>query len=136
MQTATGRFVKLPDSGWVELDSNAVQSAHEAMADLGVDGLVPVAQRIGLEQAAHLDEEGLKRFGDSAQAKALRERLKNFEGLPAIQLPADGAGGHAALSEGRLRFPLPSDPASGSAAFSPTTWAWARPCRHWRGWRG
>ena len=88
LQTATGRFVKLPDSGWVELDANAVQSAHEAMAELGVDGLAPVAQRIGLEQAAHLDEEGLKRFGDTAQAKALRERLKNFAGLPAIQLPA------------------------------------------------
>ena len=88
LQTATGRFVKLPDSGWVELDSNAVQSAHEAMAGLGVDGLVPVAQRVGLEQAAHLDEEELQRFGDSAQAKALRERIKNFEGLPAIQLPA------------------------------------------------
>jgi hypothetical protein len=88
LQTATGRFVKLPDSGWVELDPNAVQSAHEAMADLGVEGLVPAAQRIGLEQVAHLDEEGLMRFGDSAQAKALRERVKNFEGLPAIQLPA------------------------------------------------
>jgi hypothetical protein len=88
LQTATGRFIKLPDSGWVELDSAAVQSAHEAMADLGVDGLVPVAQRIGLEQAAHLDEEGLKRFGDSAHAKALRERLKNFDGLPPINLPA------------------------------------------------
>src|ERR1017187_400336 len=88
LQTATGRFVKLPDSGWVELDSNAVQSAHEAMAELGVDGLVPVAQRVGLEQAAHLDEEGLQRFGDSAHAKALRERLKHFEGLPAVQLPA------------------------------------------------
>src|SRR5438445_11536060 len=69
LQTATGRFVKLPDSGWVELDSGAVQSAHETMADLGVDGLAPVAQKIGLEQAAHLDEEGLKRFGDTAQAK-------------------------------------------------------------------
>jgi hypothetical protein len=88
LQTATGRFVKLPDSGWVELDSAAVQSAHEAMADLGVDGLVPVAQRIGLEQAAHLDEEGLKRFGDTAQAKSLRERIKNFEGLPDVRLPA------------------------------------------------
>jgi len=88
LQTATGRFVKLPDSGWVELDTAAVQTAHEAMADLGVDGLAPVAQRIGLEQAAHLDEEGLKRFGDSAQAKALRERLKDFEGLPAVDLPA------------------------------------------------
>ena len=88
LQTATGRFVKLPDAGWVELDANAVQSAHEAMADLGVDGLAPVAQRIGLEQAAHLDEQGLKRFGDSPQAKALRERLKDFRGLPAVQLPA------------------------------------------------
>ena len=87
LQTATGRFVKLPDSGWVELDSNAVQSAHEAMAELGVDGLVPVAQRVGLEQAAHMGEEALQRFGDSPQAKALRERLKNFEGLPAVQLP-------------------------------------------------
>jgi hypothetical protein len=88
LQTATGRFLKLPDSGWVELDPAAVQSAHEAMADLGVEGLVPVAQRIGLEQAAHLDEAGLQRFGDSAQARALRERLKNFEGLPDIALPA------------------------------------------------
>jgi len=88
LQTATGRFVKLPDSGWVELDSGAVQSAHETMADLGIEGLVPAAQRIGLEQAAHLDEEGLKRFGDSAQAKALRERLKNFEGVPTTDLPA------------------------------------------------
>jgi hypothetical protein len=87
LQTATGRFVKLPDSGWVELDSAAVQSAHESMADLGVDGLVPVAQRIGLEQAAHLDEEGLRRFADSPQATALRERLKDFKGIPEIGLP-------------------------------------------------
>jgi hypothetical protein len=88
LQTATGRFVKLPDSGWVELDSGAVQSAHEAMADLGVDGLIPTAQRVGLEQAAHLDDEGLKRFGDSAHAKALRDRLKDFKGVPAAKLPA------------------------------------------------
>jgi hypothetical protein len=88
LSTATGRFVKLPDSGWVELDSKAVQSAHEAMADLGVDGLVPVAQRVGLEHAAHLDEEGLQRFGDSPQAKALRERLKDFKGIPGTALPA------------------------------------------------
>jgi hypothetical protein len=88
LQTATGRFIKLPDSGWVELDSDAVQSAHEAMADLGVDGLVPVAEKIGMEQAAHLDEEGLKRFGDSAQAKTLRERLKTFKGVPSTELPS------------------------------------------------
>jgi superfamily II DNA or RNA helicase len=88
LQTATGRFVKLPDSGWVELDSGAVQSAHEAMADLGVDGLTPVAHRIGIEHAAHLDEDGLKKFGDSPQAKALRERLKDFKGTPSTDLPA------------------------------------------------
>jgi len=39
LQNATGRFVKLPDAGWLELDTAAVQSAHEALADLGVDGL-------------------------------------------------------------------------------------------------
>ena len=54
--------VKLPDAGWVELDAAAVQSAHESMADMGIDGLVPVAQKIGMEQVAHLDEEGLQRY--------------------------------------------------------------------------
>jgi len=88
LQAATGRFVKLPDSGWVELDSAAVQSAHEAMADLGVEGLVPVAKRIGLEQAAHLDEAGLNRFTDSPQAKALRDRLKDFKAVPGTELPS------------------------------------------------
>jgi len=88
LQTATGRFVKLPDAGWVELDSAAVQDAHEAMADLGVDGLAPVAQRVGLEQAAHLDEAGLQRFGNSAQAKALRERVKNFVAFSIVAVPA------------------------------------------------
>ena len=89
LQTATGRFVTLPDLGWVELDSQAVQSAHEAMADLGVDGLAPTAQRIGMEQAAHLDEAELQRFGDSPQAKALRERLKDFKGIPNTGLPSN-----------------------------------------------
>ncbi len=87
LQSASGRFVKLPDSGWVELDTGAVQSAHEAMAELGVDGLIAVAQRVGLENAAHLDDKGLERFGDSPQAQALRERLKNFKGIPPINLP-------------------------------------------------
>jgi hypothetical protein len=89
LQTATGRFVKLPDAGWVELDSAAVQSAHEAMADMGVEGLVPVAQKIGMEQIAHLDEAGLQRFCDSPQAKGLREKLKDFRGVPATDLPAN-----------------------------------------------
>src|SRR5204863_179862 len=60
----------------------------EPMADLGVDGLVPVAQKIGLEQAAHLDEENLKRFGETQHARALRERIKDFKGIPNVDLPA------------------------------------------------
>ncbi len=89
LQTATGRFVKLPDAGWFELDAEAVQEAHEALADLGVDGLVPVAQRLGLEQAAHLDEAGLARFGDTPAAQALRQSLAEFSGIPATPLPGE-----------------------------------------------
>jgi superfamily II DNA or RNA helicase len=87
LATATSRFVKLPDAGWMELDTDAVHSAHETFADLGLDGLVPVAQKIGLEQAAHLDEESLKKFGDTPQAKALRHSLADFQGVPEERLP-------------------------------------------------
>jgi len=87
LRAASGRFVKLPDSGWVELDAAAVQEAHEAMADLGVDGLAPLPQRVGLEHVAHLDEGALKRFGDSRQAELLREHLKDFTGVPSTPLP-------------------------------------------------
>jgi superfamily II DNA or RNA helicase len=89
LAVATSRFVKLPDAGWVELNTDAVQNAHEAMADLGVDELSPVAQKIGLEQAAHLDDAGLKRFIESPEAKALKQKLANFEGIPNIELPAN-----------------------------------------------
>ena len=88
LASATGRFVKLPNAGWVELDTGAVQAAHETMADLGVEGLVPIAQKIGMENAAHLDEAGLARFADSPQAQALRERLKDFRGVAETKLPA------------------------------------------------
>jgi hypothetical protein len=87
LQAATGRFVKLPDAGWVELDTAAVQCAHESMAELGVDGLVAVGQRVGMEQVKHLDETSLSRFSDSPQAKAMRERLKNFKGIAETSLP-------------------------------------------------
>lgn len=88
LAAATSRFVKLPSSGWVELDTASVQSAHEAMAELGVDGLKAVPQKVGLEHAAHLDEQELQRFGDSPQARELRERLKDFKGVPATTMPA------------------------------------------------
>ena len=78
LQSASGRFIKLPDAGWLELDATSVQSAHEAMADLGVDGLIPVPQRLNLAQAAHLDEAGLQTFGDTPQAKMLRQSLSEL----------------------------------------------------------
>lgn len=88
LQTATGRFVKLPDSGWMELDTQAVQAAHETYADLGLEGLAPVAQRVDLLHAAHAGEAGLGRFADSPEAKSLREKAANFKGIAAMPLPA------------------------------------------------
>lgn len=87
LAAATGRFVKLPNSGWVELDTAAVQGAHEAMADMGVDGLTAVPQKVGMEHIAHLDEKEFSRFADSAEAKALRERVRDFKGVPPAELP-------------------------------------------------
>lgn len=87
LAVATSRFVKLPDAGWVELNTDAVQHAHETMADLGVDELSASPLKIGLEQAAHLDDNGLKRFADSPEAKALKQKLADFEGIPDLTLP-------------------------------------------------
>jgi SNF2 family DNA or RNA helicase len=87
LAAATSRFVKLPNSGWVELDVNAVQGAHEAMAEMGVDGLIAVPQKVGMEHVAHLDESELTRFVDSPEAKALRMRVRDFKGVPSVKLP-------------------------------------------------
>ncbi len=87
LAAATSRFVKLPNAGWVELDTDAVQGAHEAMADMGVDGLIAVPQKVGLEHVAHLDENGLTRFADTPEAQALRERVRDFKGVPSAELP-------------------------------------------------
>jgi superfamily II DNA or RNA helicase len=87
LASATGRFVKLPNSGWVELDTTAVQGAHEAMADMGVDGLIAVPQKVGLEHVAHLDEDGFARFTESPEAKALRGHIRDFKGVPSVDLP-------------------------------------------------
>ena len=84
---ATGRFVKLPNKGWVQLDENATQQAQEAMADLGLDGLEPGTQKIAMEQAAHLGEDSLAMFGDSKQAQKLRSRIETFEGIPTTSIP-------------------------------------------------
>ena len=87
LASATSRFVKLPDAGWVELDTEAVHRAHETMADLNQDALSPIAQRISMDQAAHFDEAELKRFADSPELRALRSRLADFEGIPAVEIP-------------------------------------------------
>ncbi len=88
LAAATGRFVKLPNTGWVELDTAAVQGAHEAMADMGVDGLIAVPHEVGMEHVAHLGDDEFTRFADTPEAKALRSRVRDFKGVPAIALPA------------------------------------------------
>ncbi|MBU6399574.1 MAG: DEAD/DEAH box helicase [Verrucomicrobia bacterium] len=87
LATATGRFVKLPDSGWLELDTEAVLGAHEALADLGLESLSPVPTRVALLQAANLDEQSLQRFGEQPQAQTLRQRIAHFSGIPGTALP-------------------------------------------------
>ncbi len=88
LQSATGRFVHLPDAGWVELDSRAVANAHETMADLGVDNLTAAPQRVSLEQVAHLGDAGFGKFASNAEIVALRERLANFKAVPPVTAPA------------------------------------------------
>jgi superfamily II DNA or RNA helicase len=89
LKTATGRFVKLPDAGWMELDVKSVEQAHETMADLGLDALSAIPQKVGLEQGAALSETAMQRFSETAEAKALRQRLVSFEGVPDLELPAN-----------------------------------------------
>src|SRR5207253_2982951 len=48
----------------------------------------PLAQKIGLEQVAHLDSAALQRFGDTPEATALREQLREFRAIPSIALPS------------------------------------------------
>jgi superfamily II DNA or RNA helicase len=87
LAAATSRFVKLPNAGWVELDTHAVQGAHEAMADMGVEGLIAVPQKVGMEHVAHLGDEEFTRFADTPEAKLLRERVRDFKGVPSAKLP-------------------------------------------------
>jgi len=89
LAASTSRFVKLPDSGWVQLDLGAVQEAHETMADLGLDSLSALPQKVDMVQAVHLGEEGLKRFADLPEARALRERLSTFRGVAPVSLPGE-----------------------------------------------
>jgi superfamily II DNA or RNA helicase len=87
LATSTSRFVKLPDAGWVQLDTEAVAQAQETMADLGAEGLSAIPVKLGMEQAAHLDEHGLQRFAETPEIRALKQRLKDFKGIPTVDLP-------------------------------------------------
>lgn len=87
LHAATGRFVKLPDSGWIELDTGAVQSAHEAMADFGLDGLNAMPQKVDILHASQASETTMGFFADQPQLKALRQKLVDFKAVPEIDLP-------------------------------------------------
>lgn len=88
LAVSTSRFVKLPDAGWVQLDLEAVLAAQEAMAELGVDGLVPLPKKIPLVNAAHVSDGTLARLADTPQARALRQRLQQFKVVPSYPVPA------------------------------------------------
>jgi superfamily II DNA or RNA helicase len=87
LQCATGRFVKLPDSGWVELDLQAVEAAHETMAELGLEGLSAMPQRVNLLHTSQIDDATLARLGDQAPIQALKQRLAEFKGVAETALP-------------------------------------------------
>src|SRR5437870_8195879 len=88
LETASGRFVKLPDSGWVELDRDALMEAKASFADFGMEQLAAQPQRISLLHAAHLSDDLLAaRFSAQTQLKALQERLANFKSVPPTPLP-------------------------------------------------
>lgn len=89
LASATGRFVKLPDGGWIELDVPEVQKAQEMFAEMGLDGLSPIAQKVDLVQAANLSEETLSKFGDQPFIKTLKERVAEFKGVPTTELPGN-----------------------------------------------
>jgi ERCC4-related helicase len=94
LAAATTRFVKLPDGGWVEVDMDANKRAQEMAATLGLDGLSADAQKASLIHATHLDEAALEALGTEKAVAALKERLKEFKGVPDTTLPT---GIHADL---------------------------------------
>ena len=87
LQSATGRFVKLPDSGWMELDCTSVRNCARGHGDLGLDSLTPVPQRVPLLHAAQASQETLRQFIEPSHVKSLRERLTDFTGIPSTPIP-------------------------------------------------
>lgn len=87
LQHASSRFVKLPDSGWVEIDEEKVMTAHEVMADMGIDGLAPNAQKIHLGQAGNLEIEKIDTVGDAEKIRDLRKKISEFQGIEPMEMP-------------------------------------------------
>ena len=94
LRTCTDRYVKLPDAGWVELDTESVIDAQETMAELGIGEIREAEQRVSLIHAASMDDEKLARFGKGRRVEELKERIENFKGIGRIPLPE---GIHARL---------------------------------------
>jgi SNF2 family DNA or RNA helicase len=93
LRSSSSRFVKLP-SGWARRDrAEALDSAAEALAEIGIEPGVE-SQRVSLWQLAHARPEAiaaLEGFVESDEAlrgiHELRERVAAFAGLPRVALP-------------------------------------------------
>jgi superfamily II DNA or RNA helicase len=88
LAASTSRFVKLPDGGWVEIDTDANRKAHETAATLGLDGLSADAQKASLIHATQLDDATIEGLGAGKAVAELRAKLANFKGVPETPLPA------------------------------------------------
>jgi len=94
LRTATTRFVKL-SAGWVDRDQVTMDDeTTELLADLGLE-LDTANQRVTLWQLAGARPESLEalaRLGADpetvAAAELLRQRVAEFSGLPAVDVPA------------------------------------------------
>lgn len=84
---STQKYVKLPDAGWVELDIESVINAHEFAAEIGLDGLSPIPEKIPVEQALKIGENAPVTFSNSQEAEEIKKRLKDFKGIEEIPIP-------------------------------------------------
>ncbi len=90
LQTATGRFVKLPDAGWVELDSASRPIRSRNHGGPGRGRLDPCRSEDGHGPGrAPGSRKASSALPKRPDAKALRERLRDFKGVPIAALPAN-----------------------------------------------
>ena len=85
-----------------------------------------------MEQVAHLDEAALQRFVDSPQAQTLRERLRDFKGIPGTGLPG-ASRRNCDLIKRTVLISFVTSRIASSAEFWPMTWVWEKRSRHWLG---